>query len=59
MDGVVVISKVLRQTTSDVAAAKADRAAANQRLVSRGKKPRAFNEKLTFARWGLQSGHAA
>jgi len=49
IDGAAVISKVLQQTAADVAAAKAARAAANQRLLSRGKKPKAFNEKLTFA----------
>jgi hypothetical protein len=49
IDGAAVISKVLQQTAADVTAAKATRAAANQRLLSRGKKPKAFNEKLTFA----------
>jgi hypothetical protein len=49
VDGTAVIAKVLEQTKADVAAAKAQRDAANERLRAQGKRPRAFNEKLTFA----------
>jgi hypothetical protein len=49
LDGAAVIARVLDQTKADVAAAKASRDAANERLRARGRKPRAFNEKLTFA----------
>jgi hypothetical protein len=49
IDSAAVIARVLDQAKADVAAAKARRDAANERLRAQGKKPRAFNEKLTFA----------